>query len=118
MSIPPKGIFRPPIRPIPKVVTQSPMKVVTRPAFCAKCQKITPHVVSIPKRTQEVILTCESKCGHFIKFHPRITPQEVADFLVVYERVNKNHVQALSDEEIQQRIDAIINAKPAVVIHR
>lgn len=70
---------------------------VVRDVYCAAEQKVLPHFVSIDKASRELLMKCQGKCKHFIKFPPTITPGEVTDFLKKYEEANKG--QVLQTEE-------------------
>jgi hypothetical protein len=65
-----------------------------RPIFCANCQAVTAHELSVNQADQsEVIATCTTpECGRFHKLPVNLTAEQFADYQAKVEEANKGQV--------------------------
>lgn len=76
---------------------------MTKEAFCAKCQKRTIQTLSQAKG--EIIFTCP--CNRIIKFHGKLSTDEISNLLRIHEEHNKGQFSAVK-ADIEE---GLLNAK-------
>lgn len=78
----------------------------SKPVFCAACQAVTEHDVTVDKN-HEIVATC--KCGRFLKLPLVNTADELQNHLDAHHQANKGQVSAVEAAAAEAKVTEHFN---------